>query len=101
MGGAPDQEAKMAKPKINPTNPAPAASTTTSPKGKLGTLVNLLSRPEGATLEAMQAATAWQAHSIRGAIAGAIKKKLGQNVLSEKIEGQRRYRIAEVSSDAG
>lgn len=69
---------------------APAAST---PKGKLGALVALLLRPEGASLEAMQAATGWQAHSVRGAIAGSIKKKLGFAVTSEKSDAGRVYRI--------
>ena len=42
----------------------------------------------------MMAATGWQAHSVRGAISGAIKKKLGLDVRSEKTEGGRVYRIA-------
>ncbi len=72
---------------------APAARGTTTPRGKLGALVALLLRPEGASLEAMQAATGWQAHSVRGAIAGSIKKKLGFAVSSEKSEAGRLYRI--------
>jgi hypothetical protein len=43
----------------------------------------------------MMAATGWQAHSVRGAIAGAIKKKLKLDVASEKAEGGRVYRIVE------
>ena len=39
-------------------------------------------------------ATGWQAHSVRGAISGAIKKKLGLNVMSEKTGTVRLYRIA-------
>lgn len=61
----------------------------------MGLVVNLLLQPEGATLEAMQAATGWQAHSVRGAISGSIKKKLGFTVSSEKTEAGRIYRIAE------
>ncbi len=72
---------------------APAAPGATTPRGKLGVLVALLLRPEGASLEAMQAATGWQAHSVRGAIAGSIKKKLGFAVTSEKSEAGRVYRI--------
>lgn len=72
-----------------PPSPAPAA-----PTGKLAILVTLLSRPQGATIADMAAATSWQAHSIRGAIAGAIKKKLGKAVSSEKSDGGRVYRIA-------
>lgn len=72
---------------------APATPDATTPRGKLGSLVALLLRPEGASLEAMQAATGWQAHSVRGAIAGSIKKKLGFAVSSEKSEAGRVYRI--------
>ena len=55
----------------------------------------LLSRPEGATIEELQAVTGWQQHSVRGFLAGAVKKKLGLTLFSEKPEGEpRRYRIS-------
>ena len=63
------------------------------PKGKLGALVALLQRPEGATVEAMTAATGWQAHSVRGALSGSLKKKLGFTIESEKTDSGRLYRI--------
>ena len=68
------------------------------PKGKLGVLVGLLSRPEGARIQDLAAATGWQVHSVRGAIAGALKKDRGLNVVSTKTETGRTYRIAEVQS---
>lgn len=77
-----------------PESSAPAAADKPSPKGKLGALVALMLKPEGATLQALQDATGWQAHSVRGAIAGSIKKKLGFTVVSEKGESGRIYRIA-------
>ena len=40
-------------------------------------MIELLKRPEGATVEQIAAATGWQHHTIRGAISGALKKKLG------------------------
>ena len=43
-------------------------------------MIELLKRPEGATVEQIAAATGWQNHTIRGAISGALKKKLGLNV---------------------
>jgi uncharacterized protein DUF3489 len=64
------------------------------PKGKLGQVIAMLQRPEGATNEQMQAATGWQAHTVRGAIAGAIKVKLGLAVSTEKTEAGTVYRIA-------
>ena len=68
-----------------------------SPKGKIALLVSLLRSDEGATVEAMMAATGWQAHSVRGAMSGSVKKALGLTVASEKIEGVRVYRIAEAA----
>jgi uncharacterized protein DUF3489 len=61
--------------------------------GKLGKVVTLLRRPKGATLAELMKATGWQAHSVRGAISGAIKKKLKLAVLSEKSGDVRTYRI--------
>jgi hypothetical protein len=60
---------------------------------KLQTIVELLSRADGADLGALTTATGWQAHAIRGAIAGQLKKK-GLRVESEKIDGRRVYRLA-------
>ena len=63
------------------------------PKGKLGILVALLRRPGGATIKDLAEATGWQDHSVRGAIAGALKRKIGLQVLSEKTDQVRVYRI--------
>jgi Protein of unknown function (DUF3489) len=55
----------------------------------------MLKRPEGASIEEIVKAFDWQPHTVRGAIAGALKKKLGLNVVSEKVEGRgRTYRMA-------
>lgn len=55
----------------------------------------LLSKPDGATIEDMIDATGWQQHSVRGFLAGTVKRKLGLELTSFKAEGQtRRYRIA-------
>ena len=64
-----------------------------APTGKLGLLIALLRRPEGARIEELTAATGWQAHSVRGAMSGALKKARGFAVLSEKTDGGRVYRI--------
>ena len=53
-------------------------------------LIAMLKRPEGASIAEIMEAMAWQAHSIRGFIAGALKKKLGLEVTSEKVEGRGR-----------
>src|SRR5437660_1712360 len=56
-------------------------------------IVALLQRPKGATLEALANETQWQKHSVRGFLAGTVRKKLKLSLPSEKIEGIRTYRI--------
>jgi hypothetical protein len=57
-------------------------------------MIDLLRRPEGATIEEITAATVWQSHTVRGAMAGALKKKLRLQVTSEKVDGRGRvYRL--------
>jgi hypothetical protein len=63
---------------------------------KQAKLIAMLTHPEGATIEEIATAFAWQAHTVRGAIAGALKKKLGLNIASEKdVVRGRIYRIIE------
>lgn len=67
---------------------------TTREGTKQAVLIGLLSRAEGATLPQMTEATGWQVHTVRGAMAGALKKKLGLEITSEKQTGTDRvYRI--------
>jgi hypothetical protein len=61
---------------------------------KQAMIIELLKRPGGATLAEIVEATGWQAHTVRGAMAGALKKKLGLTVTSEKDEVRGRvYRV--------
>ncbi len=53
-------------------------------------LIAMLKRPEGASIAEITTEFGWQPHTVRGAIAGALKKKLGLEVTSEKIEGRGR-----------
>lgn len=69
-------------------NKVTAAATPT----KLDQLIALLQRPQGAAIADMTAATGWQQHSVRGALAGALKKR-GHAITSEKRDGVRVYRI--------
>ena len=75
------------------SSPRGAAPQERQARGKLGVLVDLLGRPEGATIEAMAQATGWQKHSVRGALSGALKKRLGLKISSDKTEAGRIYRI--------
>jgi hypothetical protein len=71
-----------------------SATPTTRADSKQAQLIEMLKRPEGATIEEIAAKFEWQSHTVRGAIAGALKKKLGLNVQSEKSEPRGRvYRI--------
>jgi hypothetical protein len=58
----------------------PAAKPTPRAGTKQARMIEMLKRPEGATVEQIAAATGWQHHTIRGAISGALKKKLGLTV---------------------
>ena len=59
-------------------------------------LIAMLKRPEGARIDEVCTAFGWQAHTVRGAIAGTLKRKLSLEVASEKVEGRGRvYKIAE------
>ena len=60
---------------------------------KLAEMIALLRRREGATIDQMTKTIGWQAHSVRGAMSGALKKKLGLTVTSTKADGVRTYRI--------
>ncbi len=76
-----------------------AASKRVNGSARRGTkqaiLIEMLRRPNGATIQQMSAKTGWQAHSVRGAISGALKKKLGFAVISERVGDRGRvYRIA-------
>ena len=65
------------------------------PKTKLGRLEGMLRRKEGATIAQIAAALDWQAHSVRGAISGSLKKKRGLTITKESMEDVGRvYRIA-------
>lgn len=79
------------KAREGPKAPIPAPAPPVTPKGKLGLLVGLLRRPEGAGIDELTAATGWQPHSVRGAISGAVKKNLGLLVESQKRDGIRTY----------
>lgn len=77
-----------------------AAPSRPKPGSKLDALITALRRPDGATIADLAEATGWQAHSVRGAISGNLKKKLMLEVTSDVVEGRGRvYRIAQVASE--
>ena len=76
---------------------APSAKATSSgrpnPDSKQDRVVALLQQPRGATLDVLVNATGWQKHSVRGFLAGTVRKKLKLPLISEKVDGIRTYRI--------
>jgi len=70
-----------------------APSDRDKPVSKQDTILVLLRRPEGAGLDVLVKETGWQKHSVRGFLAGTVRKKLKLPLLSEKIDGVRNYRI--------
>jgi len=70
------------------------------PGTKAERIAMLLERPEGAPLDEMMKATGWQAHSVRGFMSGTLVKKKGLTITSDKVDGQRRYRIVMAGATA-
>src|SRR5258705_4466702 len=94
------REPTMSK-KKNASTAAPTTGSKTrkqaasKPKTKLAQLEAMLRRPDGATVEQISKSLDWQTHSVRGAMSGALKKKQGLTITSEKTDnGRRVYRIA-------
>ena len=77
--------------------PTPKSARKPSRKATAGSkqesVIALLRRPEGASIDALVKATGWQSHSVRGFLAGTVRKKLKLPLQSEKIYGRRTYRI--------
>jgi hypothetical protein len=82
--------------KASPSKKAPKAAKEkgTRDGSKAANVLDLLKRPDGATLAELMKATGWQAHSVRGFLSGTIGKKLGLTVGSIKVEdGERTYSV--------
>ena len=101
---APARDKATAAPQAAPVAPkkartpkeatAPSGSPPARPGTKTAIVLELLRRPEGATLAELRAATGWQPHSVRGFLSGGLGKKMGLTVESLKTaEGARAYRI--------
>jgi hypothetical protein len=82
-----------------PDAPAKADTTTSEPRQtKIQEVVALLRRREGACIADIMTATGWQAHSVRGAMSGAVKKGLGLTIESKKVGGIRVYRVIDAAT---
>ena len=89
-------KARKSRPRAQDGRPIQAGEQAkgVKPGTKMAQLIDMLGRKNGVTIEEIAVATGWQAHSVRGAISGAVKKKLGLAVASERVEGRGRvYRL--------
>jgi len=75
------------------------------PKAEPGTkqshVIAMLQSPAGATIAAMMKATGWQQHSVRGFLAGVVRKRLKLKLGSKKVDGERVYRITGGEKESG
>jgi hypothetical protein len=94
--------AKATRPKPKPAQALAATTASTkrkpNPTGRLAVtkqdaILVLLRRPKGATIADLMKTTNWQAHSVRGFLAGTVRKKLGLKLASDKLAGERTYHI--------
>src|SRR5215470_4277170 len=97
---------KNAGPRKPPPQKASAAITrrpasSEGRKSKQDTVIALLQQPKGTTIAAMMAATGWQQHSVRGFLAGVVRRRFGLDLISEKTDQGRVYRIARKSAAGG
>jgi hypothetical protein len=77
------------QPQPHPSSVKPTERTET----KQDRILAMLRAPSGVTIDAMMHATGWQQHSVRGFLAGVVRKKLGFTLVSAATEGGRLYRI--------
>jgi hypothetical protein len=62
-------------------------------RSKQSHVIAMLRSPAGATIDAIMKATGWQQHSVRGFLAGVVRKRLNLKLSSEKVDGNRVYQI--------
>jgi hypothetical protein len=71
------------------------------PDTKHARIIAMLRTPAGTTIAAIMATTDWQQHSVRGFLAGVVRKKLGLNLVSEQTDKGRLYRIKDSKAPSG
>jgi Protein of unknown function (DUF3489) len=86
------------KRRSNAKRARPAIHQKTARRSKQAAVLALLSRPSGTTIAAIMEATGWQTHTVRGFLAGVVRKKLSLRLQSEKADGERTYRV--IDNDA-
>jgi Protein of unknown function (DUF3489) len=88
------------KPVTNTAHERPRSQPTASRESKKDHIIAMLRAPGGVTIEAMARAAKWQPHSVRGFLAGIVRKKLGLNLISAAGDSGRVYRIRDRTASA-
>jgi hypothetical protein len=91
---------KAAKPASRKRSAPASSKPTAGPDTKNARIIAMLRTPAGATIAAIMTATNWQQHSVRGFLAGVVRKKLGLNLVSEQTDKGRVYRIKDGKASA-
>jgi hypothetical protein len=84
---------KISKGKSRTRSVSLPSKSAVRPDTKHARIIAMLRAPAGTTIAAIMAATEWQQHSVRGFLAGVVRKKLGLNLVSEQADKGRVYRI--------
>ena len=86
--------AKKSSPASNAPVIAAKPSLPAPDESKQSRVIAMLQSPTGATIPAMMKTTGWQQHSVRGFLAGVVRKRLKLKLNSKKVDGNRVYQIA-------
>lgn len=93
MSKKPSRKVRPARKAKTTPHRTPHSTSAKTLGSKLDQIASALRAPKGATISDLMELTGWQAHSVRGAIAGALKRDRGLAITSSKLGAERIYRI--------